>query len=507
MMFVIREADVKNGWVMGATSIAILSLVLMLVSLSGCAMMRAPAVGPATSEAEAVVEEPTVATESTESDEPELEDMTVLETLNLADVSEALSLAEAPESPVPSVLQQRFDIKVQDAQLQDVVQTLVKGKGLNVIIPQRLQGTITLDVSSVTLEEIFDIVLRSFGYSWRIDNKFLIITPGEPIKVFRIKQAPILDIKSQVEDILAGRGLVLTDMPSRTLTLINCDPTVANYVEEYIRAVDVKPPQVEIEVELFEVQLDSDHEMGIDWTFKDVDLSGWSNLRGTAMTFLTGYLGGQVIAAGLSNDHVEMLLMALSQQGDVEMISSPKLVAMDRRTSKFDIYTNIPYTEYVKVTDVNPLGIAYTEYRPTVAWREVGTRLEITPQISSDGYVAMSVKPRIETVIGTVGGQPQTNRREGDLYARARDGRTIVIGGLMFNNTQELTYKIPVIGDIPYIGRLFRMTKRSTRKTEMVIFLTPHILNDTNIADFAEAERATCNSTAGRPIHYPMVPK
>ena len=497
----------RNGWIEGASSIAILSLVMMLALYSGCATMRSPAPGPAASETEAEVEPAPVVEETIEPEEPMLEDMTVLENLDLAEVAEALALADAPESPVPSILQQRFDIKVQDAQLHDVVQTLVKGKGLNVIIPRRLEGEITLDVSSVTLEEIFDVVLRSFGYSWRIDNKFLIISRGEPIRLFRINQAPLCDVRSQVEAIIAGRGLVLTDDPSRTLTLINCDPTVSNYVEEYIRAIDVKPPQVEIEVELFEVKLNDQHELGIDWSFPNIDLSGWSDLKGHALTFLTGYMEGQVLFAGLGNDHVSMLLTALAQQGDVQMISCPKLVAMDRMTSKFQIYDNIPYTEYVKVTDVNPLGIAYTEYRPTVAWREVGTSIEIRPEISPDGYVTMSIKPDIETVTGSVGGQPQTNRREGDLYARTRDGRTIVIGGFMFDDSQEMVYKIPVIGDIPYIGRLFRMTRRLTSKKELVMFLTPHILTDTTITDFAEADRATCRARSARPVGLPALSK
>ncbi len=496
----------RNGWIEGATSIAILSLVMMLALLYGCATVRSPAPGPAVGETEAELRTPVVE-ETAEPEDTVLEDLTILESLDLAEISEALALADAPESPVPSILQQRFDIKVQDAQLHDVVQTLVKGKGLNVIIPRRLEGLITLDVSSVTLEEIFDVVLRNFGYSWRIDNKFLIINRGEPIRLFRINQASLRDVKSQVEAIIAGRGLVLTDEPSRTLTLIDCDPTVSNYVEEYIRAIDVMRPQVEIEIELFEVKLNSSHELGIDWSFQNIDLSGWSDLQGNALTFLTGYVEGSVVFAGLGNDHVSILLTALAQQGDVQMIACPKVVALDRETSKFQIYDNIPYTEYVKVTDVNPLGIAYTEYRPTVAWRRVGTSIEIHPVISPDGYITMSIKPNIETVIGTVGGQPQTNRRSGEIYARARDGHTIVIGGFMFDDSQEIVYKVPVIGDIPYIGRLFRMTSQMTSKKELVMFVTPHILTDTRITDFAEADRATCLSRAARPLGLPSIPK
>jgi len=497
---------VRNGWIQGAASIAILSLALMLAVLSGCAMFRSSGAEPAVGKTEAEVEPAPMDEESTEAEEPALEDQTALGSLDLTDVSEAIALAEAPESPVPSILQQRFDIKVQDAQLQDVVQTLVKGKGLNVIIPKRLEGEITLDVSSVTLEEIFDVVLRNFGYSWRIDNKFLIINRGEPIKLFRINQAPLPEVRSQVEAMIGRQGLVLTDVPSRTLTLVNCDPTVSNYVEEYIRAIDVKPPQVQIEIELFEVKLDDQHELGIDWTFAGVDLSGWSGLEGNVTTLLTGNMQGQVLYAGLGNDHVSVLLKALAQQGDLQMIACPKVTALDRHSSKFNVYDNIPYTEYIKVTDINPLGVAYTEYRPTVAWREVGTSIEILPEISPDGYVTMAIKPHIETVVGTVGGQPQTNRREGDLYARARDGRTIVIGGFMFDDAQEITYKVPLIGDIPYIGRLFRMTKRTSKKTELVMFLTPHILTDTTITDFAEADRASCQTRAARPVGLPLIP-
>ena len=497
----------RNGWIQGAAAIAILSLALMLAVLSGCAMFRSSEAEPAVGKTEAEVQPAPMEEESTGAEEPALEDQTALGSLDLTDASEAIAVAEAPESPVPSVLQQRFDIKVQDAQLQDVVQTLVKGKGLNVIIPKRLEGEITLDVSSVTLEEIFDVVLRNFGYSWRIDNKFLIITRGEPVKVFRINQAPLPEVKSQVEAMIGRQGQVIADVPSRTLTLVNCDPNVSNYVEEYIRAIDVKPPQAEIEIELFEVALDSDHELGIDWTFNGVDLSGWSGLQGNVTTTVTGDMVGQVIYAALTNDHVHVLLKALAQQGDLQMIASPKVVALDRQTSKFQVYDNIPYTSWVQVQENNALGVPVTNWMPTVAWREVGTSIEILPQISPDGYVTMAIKPHVETVTGTVGGQPQTNRREGDLYARARDGRTIVIGGFMFDNAQEITYKVPLIGDIPYIGRLFRMTTRTTKKTELVMFLTPHILTDTTITDFAEADRASLKTKAASPVGLPLLPE
>lgn len=495
----------NNGWKEGAAGVAILSFGLLLVTLAlfaGCASVRAPASGPVQEEAQA---EPF--DENEELANPELGDLAVSEGLDLADVSEALSLAEAPESPVPGTLQQRFDIKVQDAELHDVVQTLVKGKGLNVIIPRRLEGKITLDVESVTLEEVFDVVLRSYGYSWRIDNRFLIITRGEPISVFRINQAPINEVQSQVERIVGGHGDVLMDAQSRTLTLVNCDPNVTKYVEEYIRAIDVKPPQVVLEVEVVEVKLDSEHSLGVDWTFRDIDLSGWSDLRGAALTNLTPTLEGQVLFAGLSNDHVDILLKALATQGDLTMVSCPKVTAIDRMLSRIEIYDNIPYTEWVKTTDVNALGVAYTEYRPTVAWREVGTRLEIRPEISPDGYVTMLIKPDIEILIGTVGGQPQTNRREGELYARTRDGRTVVIGGFMFDSLTEIVYKVPLLGDIPYIGNLFRMNSTSKVKKELVFFLTPHILTDTSITDFAESERANYRYLTSKPSGLPTVPK
>ncbi|MCD6327770.1 hypothetical protein J7M28_09470 [bacterium] len=490
----------KNGWNKGTYSLAILSLVLVGLLFSGCATVRAPVPEPAAPEPEFEAEPGLLQDEMAFAG---LDDVTVPDDLADIDIAESLALSGMPESPVPSILQQRFDIKVRDAQLHDVIQTLVKGKGLNVIIPKRLEGEITLDVSNVTLEEIFDVVLRSFGYSWRIDNKFLIIIRGEPIKVLRVKQAPLVDIRVQIEKILAGRGEVISDTASRTLTLLNCDPTVARYIEEYVRAVDIRRPQVLIEVELCEVKLDSDHQLGVDWSFKDIDLGGWSGLGGAAMTFLSGTMEGQVLYAGLGNDHVDMILRALEQQGDLYMVSAPKIVALDRTTARMEFNNNIPYTEYVKTTDVNPLGVAYTEYRPTVAWREVGTRLEIRPEISSDGYVTMAIKPDIETLIGTVGGQPQTNRREGDLYARARDGRTVVIGGFMFDDVEETVFKVPLLGDIPYLGELFRMTRRSKSKRELVMFVTPHILTDENMTDFAEAERLNSRYMMSKPVGLP----
>ncbi len=496
----------NKGWKEGAICLAVPCLVLIVgFFFVGCASVRAPA--PVAVEPEPQAAPPPSAEQQQEPSEIELADVTVVDRPRVAEAAGPIWEAGVPESPVPNILQQRFEIKVKDADLHDVVQSLVKGKGLNVIIPRRLEGKVTLDVKNVTLEDIFDVILRSFGYSWRIDGKFLIITRGEPVRVFRVKHAPLSDVTSQVRNIVGGKGQVIMDSASRTLTLVNTDPTVVKYVDDYIKAVDVMPPQVLIETELVEVALNKEHELGIDWTFKDIDLSGWSGLRGKANTYLTGFMTGRVLFANLSNEHIEVLLKALAKQGDVNMVSCPKVTALDRKVSRLEIYQNIPYTDYVKVTEINPMGVAYTEWKPVIAWREVGTRLEIRPEVSPDGYVTLSIKPDIETLVGWVGGQPETNRRMGDLYARARDGRTIVIGGFMFDNVENHVYKVPLLGDIPYIGNAFRFTNKVKKKSELVIFLTPHILTDTNITDFAEAERATYHYLTSKPVGLPDIPK
>ena len=275
-----------------------------------------------------------------------------------------------------------------------------------------------------------------------------------------------------------GQRVIISAM-SGTITVTSY-PNRLDQIEHYIKTFEASiQRQVLIEAKIVEVNLDRNFEFGIDWNV--VASNGAAKLssgttRSGSNVELTLNGGGTQISA---------VLTALSSQGDVTVLSSPRVSALNNQRAVFDVTTgeivfNVTQTP---ITDAQGRTTFQTTVNPTQI--NVGIVLDVLPQIGADNTVTMNIRPVVTSVArtasfnnsaGTVSQIPVIDTRESDTMARLRAGETIIIGGLMQNRHEKVKSGIPVLRSIPLLGRLFTRTVDIERKAELVIFLTPTII-------------------------------
>jgi len=265
---------------------------------------------------------------------------------------------------------------------------------------------------------------------------------------------------------------IVGDEKSNTV-LVSASPRYRDRLMEMIERLDVDPPQVLIQVLLAEVTLDSMDDWGVDMEFRassnNVSAVGGFGL---ASAFVTG-MG--VPSLAIASSDFDLLIRAMQSQGRLQVLSSPSVMAANNETAFIQVGETIRLPTDVSVTDA---GRTLT----SVAAEEIGVILNVTPSINPDGFVRMVISPEISnlsartTRISEDFESPIITKRTAETTVTVFDGQTIVIGGLISDRFERRDRKVPLLGDIPFLGNLFRSMTEETTKTELLIVLTPHVI-------------------------------
>ena len=274
-----------------------------------------------------------------------------------------------------------------------------------------------------------------------------------------------------------GRRLIVNPMAG--VITVTAAPSRLDQIDRFIKTFEASVQrQVLIEAKIVEVSLDRSYEFGIDWnvvTSNTATKLSSGPRRGTANVEFT-LSGGTQISA---------VLNALSSQGDVKVLSSPRVSALNNQRAVFDVTTAEIVFNLTRQPIVGPSGtVSYTStVTPTQV--NVGIVLDVLPQIGADNAVTMNIRPTVtsvarrETFVNSDGTRleaPVIDTRESDTMARLRAGETIIIGGLMQNRREKVKSGVPILRSIPLLGRAFSRTVDVEHKAELVIFLTPTII-------------------------------
>ncbi|MEX2179720.1 MAG: hypothetical protein WD801_13470 [Gemmatimonadaceae bacterium] len=277
-----------------------------------------------------------------------------------------------------------------------------------------------------------------------------------------------------------GRRLIINPIAG-TIT-VSAFTDRLDQIELFIRTFESSVQrQVLIEAKIVEVNLDRSYEFGIDW-----NVVVGSNAAGK-LSPGGGRLGPNVelrLSAGTTE--ISAVLTALSSQGDVRVLSSPRVSALNNQRAVFNVTTGEIVFNLQREPIIGPTG-AITGFTSTVNPTQVnvGIVLDVLPQIGADNSVTMNIRPVVTSVArtasftsadGTLFQAPVIDTRESDTMARLREGETIVIGGLMQNRVETVKSGVPGLRSIPLLGRLFSREVQIERKAELVIFLTPTII-------------------------------
>ncbi|MDF1553701.1 MAG: hypothetical protein P1P84_11595, partial [Deferrisomatales bacterium] len=283
------------------------------------------------------------------------------------------------------------------------------------------------------------------------------------------------------------------DKATNSLVII-ASPQDYEILSAVIEKLDVRRPQVLVEALIVEMSYEKSLELGVEWRTVDDpsggDLAGFaSQTFGVGLNSVAaagplaapgglslGLVKGVIEFGGVEFLNVGAMINALQTSGDVNVLSTPSLLTTDNEESEIVVSDNIPFKTSEKFdSNGNPIS--------TFEYRDVGLTLRFTPQINEDDFVKLKLYQEISQVLSTATGgsanAPSTTRRTAQTTVVAQSGSTIVIGGLIKDDTETTTSSVPCLGDLPLVGYLFRSTADKVTKKNLLLFLTPHIINDT----------------------------
>lgn len=263
------------------------------------------------------------------------------------------------------------------------------------------------------------------------------------------------------------------DTPSNRL-VVGVSPQYRETVERLVQELDSTPPQVMIQVLLAEVTIDSDESWGMDISVGPFggEMYGIRSL-GAGASVITA-LG--VPNLSVSSSDFELLIRALESQGRLEVLSRPQILVNNNEEARIQVGENVAIVESVERRD-NGNTLA------NVTREDVGIILNVTPTISADGFVRMDITPTISnlsartTQVTEDFQAPIITKREIETNVRVRDGETVVIGGLLQTTDEERRTKVPLLGDVPFLGEAFKSRKRVHSRTELLVLLTPRVIH------------------------------
>ncbi|MGB9643273.1 MAG: secretin N-terminal domain-containing protein, partial [Candidatus Ratteibacteria bacterium] len=321
--------------------------------------------------------------------------------------------------------------------------------------------------------------------------------PGkESLRVFKLQNANAEDVAKTLNEILAKKRVQPTrpgqQIIQPAVVAVKATNSLIAYaesddfsnIESLIKELDVMTNQVLIEALIAEVSYKKEQDIGIQWkTVQDFDHNKYTGSAETKFGIETASNG---LLIGFTNtksliDHVKIALSGKDTQFNI--LSTPQIMTADNTEATINISENTPYLKETRFTTTT--GGSGTDTIRSYDYKDVGIILKITPQISQDKYVRLKLHQEVTKVVTeNTEGALTTAKREADTTLIVPNNQTIVLGGLIRNDTESTTNKTPFLGDIPGLGKLFKRESKGSVKTNLLIFITPHI-----ITNFEEAER------------------
>lgn len=393
-----------------------------------------------------------------------------------------------------------------DADIQNVLRILSYKSGINIVTGPEVTGLVTIKLKDVPWQRALEVILETYGYAYEKRGNIILVTTIENLKkrredaavlseqeplvtqTFILNYAKSSTIVESVEKMVTERGSVNYD--DRTNTIIVRDvPRNVELVAEVIAKLDSTTPQVLIEAKVIETTLNNTENLGIDWQTKFA-VSGTKrpNSFPFSRTSKAKYLGTDFPAPDpevtKDNDYftygtidfnqLQATLEFLHTRSDTNILSAPKIVTLDNQPARIVVGTEYPIPEYT-----------YNEEQATLqvsgfTWKDIGVIFEVTPHVNNAGYVTLELKPQISAVVGEVPFDnidlPLVSKEEAFTTVMVKDGETLVIAGLIKDQVTDVKKKTPFIGDIPLLGLMFQKTEKEVIKTDLLIFLTPHVV-------------------------------
>lgn len=420
----------------------------------------------------------------------------------------------------PAYSGEKLSLNFQDIDVRSVLQLIADFTNLNLVASDTVQGGITLRLQNVPWDQALDLVLKTKGLDKRKVGNVLLVAPADEIaarerqelesqkqiadlaplrrELLQVNYAKAADIAKLFQSVTSAeaksdeRGSITVDERTNNIIAYQTQDRL-DELRRIVTQLDIPVRQVMIEARIVEANVDYDKSLGVRWGGSIQNKGNWntsgvsngvngSSTIGTPGSTSTNSpfvdmgtvnnTSGIGIAFITDNVLLDLELTAMEKTGNGEIVSQPKVVTSDKETAKILKGTEIPYQE------------ASSSGATSVSFKEASLSLEVTPQITPDNRIIMEVKVTKDEpdFLNKVQDVPPIKKNEVNAKVLVNDGETIVIGGVFSNTQSKVVDKVPFLGDVPYLGRLFRRDVISEKKSELLVFLTPRIMNNQAIA-------------------------
>jgi type IV pilus assembly protein PilQ len=472
----------------------------------------------------------------------------------------------------------RISLELENTDVRDALRLVAKQGGLDIVMSNKVTGTISLELTQATLREALEAIVSVVGFHHEIEGNIITVASleefavrarqrqelqgsrtGEPPKgpqvlVLQLRYVDAERVRPVIEPLLGegGTATVLRTpdgmalerrateaspadaralqvgsrlstttqgQPARSHTLVVVDVQERlDRIQEVVRSLDVKPVQVLIEARFVEVALDKDHKLGIDWNviagasgaaaphtfpFGDSSLGSFGpNVTGGSSggifpaapnSVTTPAAPGLFTFGTLDFSTFTAVLQMIQTDSRLEVVSNPRIVVGDRQTATILVGERFPILS-ATISEFGTVTEALDHYEP------IGVQLEVTPSVLNDDEVELFVRPSTSSLGPEVSGSSgltvaRINTRQIDTSVTAKDNQTVVLGGLITTREEEVVDKVPFLGSIPLLGKLFRHQSTRNERVDLVVFLTVTILKD---GALSEADREMLSRSLSR---------
>jgi type II secretory pathway component GspD/PulD (secretin) len=402
-----------------------------------------------------------------------------------------------------------------DMSVRDALRFLAAKYRKNIIPSPRVEGKLNVtSLYEVTFEEALDAILGS-DYRYKTTGGFIRVYTADEYeklarnienmasRVFELYYVNAAEVKALIMPALSQFGKIASTsaaavdteagkggdtLSMRDRIVVYDFPERLDKIAEIIKEVDVKPQQILIEVTVLKATLTETTKFGIEWDtikgFHVIDKShnGISVGLAAAATDIPTDTGLDI---GFNHSWIVAEITALEDISDVTVLANPKIMALNKQAGYINIGNQTGYTESTTQTSTGTTA--------SVAFLDSGTILRFRPFICDNGYVRMEINPEestasTTTVSGTV--IPSKSVTQVKTNIMVKDGRTIIIGGLFKEELTNTDAQVPILGDIPVAGIIFKRTKNANVRSELIILITPHVINEPEELASASEERA-----------------
>tara|TARA_B100000949_G_scaffold85982_1_gene76844 strand:+ start:10456 stop:11778 length:1323 start_codon:yes stop_codon:yes gene_type:complete len=398
-------------------------------------------------------------------------------------------------------LQDKMSINLKNSDIRNVLTMISELTGLNIVISPNIDDTISANLENVTVQAALDAILKPNNYSYFVQGNIIIVKDldtqliGElESVVIRLKYINSNDLQAPMSTVLTSRGSIQSFLPVATISGTTGPPNMAiiSDVQENIprilnmvKQLDKPIANINISIKFIETQLDTSKAYGIDWTSNPVQIGSATDSLSFPISM------NNITVATINANQLSNALRIMQARGKSKLLSSPQVTTLDNHQAETEVSTTV-YIEGLNTggssgtggtsntNTGNYSGMGFYGNMNTVQEKDIGIKLQVTPRINENQIITLLVDATVEALLSAAEistDKPRSTKRSVKTQVSVYNGETVIIGGLIAENIIQNKKYVPILSAIPLIGYFFRTTSVSKEQRELLMFITPTIVD------------------------------